>query len=196
MKIKILLLITLFFNGLWATTYENGEDASDWTISDNRPSGATVNSVVDNGNNVIEFNGSGVRNAYLLGDKRDSSDAWSNDEAKKIKWSMKFNKSFRISVFVETTKGPRVLYYDNRSSKSKRRTKIHYGLGSDSSNGEWKTITRDLESDIQEFESDNELEMVYGFEVRGNGMVDDILLFNSIVPPAIDPTTIPITIFD
>ena len=178
MKIKLIILIAMLTNWLLATTlYENGDDASDWRVSDNRPAGATVSSVPDNGGNVIEFKGHGMKNAYLLGDKRASTKAWNNSKDKNLRWSMKFNKSFRISVYVKTSNGLRVLYYDNKSSKGKRRTKIHYGLGHQSSNGEWQTITRDLESDIQEFESDNKLEMVYGFEVRGSGMVDDIALF-------------------
>ena len=191
MKIKLIILIAMLTNWLLATTlYENGDDASDWRVSDNRPAGATVSSVPDNGGNVIEFKGHGVKNAYLLGDKRDSADAWNNSEDKKIEWSMKFNESFRISIFVETTDGARVLYYDNKKGKGKRRTKIHYGLGSDSSNGEWQTITRDLEADLKAFESDNKIETVYGFMVRGSGRVDDIILFNIPIPHCLNPITL------
>ncbi len=178
MKLKLIFIIAILTNWLLATTlYENGDNASDWVVIDNRPSGATVSSVIDSyGGNVIEFNGHGVRNAYLLGDKRASVKAWNNSEDKNIKWSMKFDKSFRISIYVKTSMGSRVIYYDNKSGKGKRRTKIHYGLGSDSNNGEWQTITRDLEADIKAFESNNKLEMVYGFEVRGSGRIDNIFM--------------------
>ena len=179
MKLKLIFIIAILTNWLYGTTlYEDGNSASDWVVSDNRPSGATISSVADNGENVIECNGHGKKNAYLLGDKRASSKSWDNSDDKNITWSMKFNESFRISVYIKTTNGSRVLYYDNKSSKGKRRNKIHHGLGSQSSNGEWQTVSRDLEADLQEFESNNELEMVYGFEVRGSGMVDNITLIS------------------
>ena len=178
MKIKLIILITLFLTSMLgaSTIYEDGHGVSNWRISDNRPSGATVNSVIEDGNSVIELNGTGVKNAFLLGDKRASSRAWDNVDDTNITWSMKFDSSFKISIFVNTTKGKRVLYYDNRLGQGKRRTKIYYGLGSQISDREWHTITRDIVADIKRFEPTNELIMVYGFEVRGSGKIGSIFM--------------------
>ena len=176
MKSKLIFVITMLLTS-WlysGTVYEDGDDASDWTVSDNRPSGATVSSVDDNGENVIQLQGNGIRNAYLLGDKRASSNAWNNSSDKNITWSMKFDDSFRISVYVKTTRGSRVISYSNKSRNRKRRNRLYYGLGSSYSDGNWHTITRNIESDIQELERGNELLVVYGFMVRGSGLVDDI----------------------
>ena len=136
--------------------------------------GATT--VYEDGNSVIELNGTGVKNAFLLGDKRASSRAWDNVDDTNITWSMKFDSSFKISIFVNTTKGKRVLYYDNKLGQGKRRTKIYYGLGSQISDGNWHTITRDIEADVKRFESNNQLVTVYGFMVRGSGRVGSIFM--------------------
>ena len=53
-------------------------------------------------------------------------------------------------------------------------TYVHHGLGSNSRNGSWQTFTRDLQADLQEFESDNEIISIDGFLIRGTGRVDDI----------------------
>jgi hypothetical protein len=171
-RIMVMLLTTLFFsNWLYGTVYEDGNGAINWRVSDNKPSGATIHTVLDDNRSVIEFKGRGVKNAYLLGDKRDSNNAWNNTQNRYITWSMKFDSSFRISLFIKTKKGSRVIYYDNKSGKGERRKKIHYGLGGDSTNGRWQTITRDIEADIQAFETNNKLVTVYGFMVRGNGKI-------------------------
>ena len=181
MKIKLIILITLFLTSMLgaSTIYEDGHGFYNWKVSDNRPSGATVNTVTEHRNSVIEFNGIGIKNAFLLGDKRDSNRAWESYDNRYIAWSMKFSSSFKISIFVNTTRGKRVLYYDNRQGQGKRRKKIHYGLGSEISNGEWQTIIRDIETDIKRFEPNNELVTIYGIEVRGNGKIDNVIGYTS-----------------
>ncbi|SFV70107.1 Chitinase [hydrothermal vent metagenome] len=193
MKTKLILLIAILTNWLWATTiYENGDDASDWRISDNRPSGATISSVSDNGGSVIEFDGSRKRNAYLLGDKRASSSAWNNSEDRNISWSMKFNESFEISIFVKSKNGDRVISYGDKKSRKRRgrrgKSKIYFDISSEFQMNQWQTFARDLEADLKSSESDNELEMVYGFMVRGSGRVDDIKMGKESTPQS--PTNI------
>ena len=183
MKIKLILIIAMLTNWLGATTiYENGDDASDWKISDNRPSGATISSVSDNGGKVIEFHGSKKRNAYLLGDKKASNSAWNNSQDRNISWSMKFNESFQISVFVKSKNGNRVISYSDKKSKQKRgrrdKTKIHFDISSEFQTNQWQTFTRDLEADLKTSENNNELEVVYGFMVRGSGRVDEIKMIS------------------
>jgi len=57
MKIKLIILITLFLTSMLgaSTIYEDGHGFYNWKVSDNRPSGATVNTVTEHRNSVIEF---------------------------------------------------------------------------------------------------------------------------------------------
>jgi len=82
-------------------------------------------------------------------------------------------------VAVETTKGSRMMQYTSGTTDkgiSSSGTYIHHGLGTQSRDGTWQTFTRDLEADLQEFESDNSIISVNGFLVKGSGRVDDVKL--------------------
>ncbi len=90
---------------------------------------------------------------------------------------MKYSDSFVIYISTQTTKGHRYIYYtasDTDKGMHENGTYIHHGLGTTANNGSWQTFTRDLEADLKEYESDNELLSINGFLIRGNGRVDDI----------------------
>ncbi len=53
---------------------------------------------------------------------------------------------------------------------------IHYGIGSDSIDGRWRTFTRDLQADLEQAQPGVRLLTVNGFLIRGSGKVDDIML--------------------
>jgi len=166
--------------------YENAEDGNTngWSVYDNTPAGATISNVYDDNrqSSVIELNGDGWNNGYVL---RKSSDgtAWNNTEETIIQWSMNYNEHFLVYISVETIKGHRYIYYTPSNSNgglSSNGRYIHHGLGSASINGEWQTFTRDLEADLKEFESDNDIISVNAFLIRGNGKVDDIWMGNGL----------------
>ena len=78
---------------------------------------------------------------------------------------------------METTAGRRYLVYepvdyDNLGSG----TYVHYGLGSDVTDGRWHTFTRDLEADLADAQRGARILEVNGFLIRGSGKVDDIKL--------------------
>jgi|GEM_PF-1200480 len=166
------------------TVYENAEDGNTngWSVYDNTPAGATISNVYDENrqSSVIELNGDGWNNGYVL---RKSSDgtAWNNTEETIIQWSMNYSERFLVYISVETIKGHRYIYYTPSNSNgglSSNGRYIHHGLGSASINGEWQTFTRDLEADLKEFESDNDIISVNAFLIRGNGKVDDVQMSN------------------
>lgn len=186
MKKIILLMTILFVHCLFATTvYEDAEDGSTsrWTSS----KGTVTNEVdADKSSRVIVLDGRKKRSSYLLGAKRDSSEAWNNSSDKNISWSMKFNESFEISVFVKSKNGNKILTYSDKNSRRKSRRgkkKIHFNISSEFQKNQWQTFTRDLEADLKTSESSNELISVYGFMVRGSGRVDDIKMGED-TPPA------------
>jgi hypothetical protein len=106
--------------------------------------------------------------------------------------------AFEFRVFVETQNGHRELIYTLGAENLgliENGTTIHHGLGDDRVRGSvwsgddpmnelglWQTLTRDLQEDIWDFEPNNNLISVNGFQVRNSGLVDDIkMLSNAVV---------------
>jgi len=94
---------------------------------------------------------------------------------------MNFSSNFTIYIRINTSYGLKYLYYTpvtyNLGRQSQNRY-IHHGLGLDAKNGSWRTFSRDLEADLQEFEPGNKILAVLGFLVRGGGKIDDIQLLS------------------
>jgi len=187
---------------------ENG--ISNWYITDTTPDGASVTVVYDNdevqinqvrgeepllyayNDNAIFLNGNHRNNAFTLG--ASSGDrSWNNRTEQILQWKMRTSEHFTIIVHILTTKGQReLLYTDSRSNSGMLSNgfQIHHGIGI-SRNGEgvpygqgtdnrWKTFSRDLADDLKDYESDNRLLAVNGITVRGNTLIDDIELLNSV----------------
>jgi len=159
-KIIFFLWILISLNSLAnATMYEDAEDnnTNGWSIYDNTPAGATISVVYDNNSNVIDLNGSGLENGYILGSFDDDS-SWKNTHESILKWDMESNESYTIYIRLKTTKGYRYLYYtatDVNYGIGNNIEFIHHGLGVGSIDGVWHSYSRDLEADLKEFEPDN-----------------------------------------
>ena len=102
---------------------------------------------------------------------------------------MKYDEDFVVYISVDTQKGHRFLYYDNRESDGGWISDVisghdidsryvHYGLGTEASDGTWRTFRRNLEEDLKEVEPDNAIVSVNAFLIRGSGLVDDIEMSN------------------
>ncbi len=173
---------TYTYNTLGALTGVNTIKAQSdkWHLYDAEPVGASISTLYDEDkqSHVIEFSGARTSNGYRIGYTGNTNpNSWNNTTDKTIQWSMKYSDSFIVYISTQTTKGHRYIYYtasDTDKGMHENGTYIHHGLGADAYNGSWKTFTRDLEADLQEYESDNELLSVNGFLIRGNGRVDDI----------------------
>jgi len=194
----------LFFNSLlFATVYEDATDGNinGWSVYDKTPEGANISNIYDKGNQVIQLQGAGTENGYMLGDWSGGANAWNNTTKRTITWRMKYDEDFVVYVSVDTQKGHRFLYYDNReadggwisdviSGHEIDSRYVHHGLGTEASDGSWRMFTRDLEEDLKEVEPDNAIVSVNAFHIRGSGLVDDIaLLEKSIYEHAEDINT-------
>ena len=146
--------------------YENGEDGTvvGWDIFDSDPAGATVTNVYDSAraSRVIELSGSGISNCYRL--RNADGSPWNDVNFKVMEWGMKYGGAFSVTISIQTKNGPRLLNYtpvdtDNLGTD----TNIHHGLGLQVMDGQWHTLTRNLEQDLKEAQPDNELQAVLAF---------------------------------
>lgn len=166
-------------------TYEDGNDATlaGWDIYDHDPAGASINSVYDSVRNsqVVSFSGSGTANGYRL--RNEDFSYWYDTTFTIMEWSMAYNEGYVVYIAAQTKEGFRYIYYTSaEDDRLGTGTYVHHGLGSASRDGNWHTIVRDLEADLQEAQPDNELEAVLGFLIRGSGRVDDIKTRESLIP--------------
>ena len=177
-KILIIFLGILFSSNIAsAINYGNR-----WSIYDNTPNGATVTIVYDNEkqDNIAQLSGSNMDNGYILGSFNDIA-SWNNSEDKILRWSMKYNENFVIYIKLKTTKGDRYLYYTPHNEdygRSDGSIYIHHGLGLSAKDNTWRTFTRDLEADLKEFESDNNLISTNTFLIRGTGSIFGVEMFS------------------
>ena len=156
---------------LSAITYEDAEDTNTdgWLIAGDTSGDVSVENVRDEerDSRVIELSGNGKDTQYKLGNKGGwkHTNTWNNKDNRQLKWSMKYNESFRVYVSISTENGNRYLTYSNKSEdrKGKNGSMVHHGLGENTIDGTWKTFTRDLESDWNEFVTDNPIISVNGF---------------------------------
>ncbi len=164
------------------TIYEDAEDGSikGWDIYDKNPTGAVIRNVFDNEKNsrVIEFQGAGTQNGYWL--RKENLAYWDNRTQFNISWSMKFSEPYIIYIYLYTNKGFKYLQYEPVDSNGLGSGDyIRIGLGSDTKDGKWHTITRDLQADLHLAQNDTDIIAVEAFLIRGSGRVDDIKLFSS-----------------
>ncbi len=171
---------TYTYNTLGALTDVNilKAQSDKWHVYDNTPVGASISTLYDEDkqSHVLEFRGDSTNNGYRIGYTGNTNpNSWNNTTDKTIQWSMNYSENFTVYISVQTTKGHRYIYYTaSDTDKGLNGNYIHHGLGVTSNNGLWQTFTRDLEADLKEYESDNELLSINGFLIRGNGRVDDI----------------------
>ncbi len=184
-KQQALMTILLLFSApqLYATVYEDGE-TTDWTIFDNTPNGGAVYNILDTNINssVIKLKGTKKKNGYMLGNKYGEAGDWNNLLEKNIKWSMKYSESFRVIIMLNTQDGARKLIYnpiDNNQGLSANGKNIRYGLGQHVKDGSWRTFRRNLEDDLQRYDSGNSIISINAFRIRGSGRVDDIELLQA-----------------
>jgi hypothetical protein len=163
------------------TVYEDAEDGNTagWTVYDKLPAGGKVDNVYDSDRQsyVIELTGSGTKNWYEL--RNTDGSAWHNQTQKIIQWSMNYSELFVVYIDVETTAGHRYLIYRPLDfDLLGLGENVYFGLGIDSIDGQWHTYVRDLQADLKLAQPDVDILEVNGFQIRGSGMVDDIIMLS------------------
>jgi len=165
------LMIIVLVSSANATVYEDAEDGrtDGWIAS----SGANVSNVYDDSkaSRVIQLE-SNTYKYYRINTPNSHG-------AKSIKWDIKLDYPFYIYIQVTTTKGNRQLYYNaiNRDY-GVTSSGIHHGLGTNAIDNNWHTFERNIEADIQEADSGNQLISINSFKIRAidKAYVDNIIL--------------------
>lgn len=133
--------------------------------------------------NVTVFTEHPDENFFVHGDWHDDTErSWANSTRTTIQWNSLFTSAdFRIYIEVATTDGHRLFTYKpldfDEGPGQNYPEYIRFGLGSDASDGTWKSFQRDLVADLNQFEPDNAIIQVNGFRMKGIGRIDNLRMF-------------------
>ncbi len=197
--IKITLSISLLATLSQAKVYEDAEDGNTqgWRVYDNTPSGATISNIKDNGNRVIKLSGDITRNAYIIGGTSKIPDKpykWDAREGSKLSFKIKFDLGQRPEILVAIRpahQSDKIRYIRYRSATrhdengwNRSGSILSIKLDETLENGEWLSITRDLEKDLQAYRhpfdpTKNRIVAVNGMIIYGSALVDDIQIERS-----------------
>jgi hypothetical protein len=91
----------------------------------------------------------------------------------KLEWRMRYGEAYDICVKLTTDQGTRYIHYTSDTSNTLGTGEsITYGLGAGGS--AWKTVRRDLQKDLWDAQSGNDIISIDGITVKGSGYLDDI----------------------
>ena len=173
--LRIIYLFFLFLLPVSAIVQEDAEDkkTSRWEIVYS-PTDAHVENFYERPkkSRVIHFEGEGVKSIYKFNAmKREKS---KEKKRKKyeywLSWEMKYKKDFVIILIVQTTQGESYLIYTSGNYNSYHQ----FGLGYSILDGEWHTIKRNLQKDLDYFDNREQLLYIKTFVIKGDGSIDNI----------------------
>jgi len=165
------------------TIYEDAEDGAiaGWDIYSDLSGFAGIINTYDaeRDSRVIELTGTTTIDGFRL--MAQSGESWNNTEQFVLEWNLKYTDYFIVYVDVETTAGRRYLYYspvdyDDLGSGEY----VRFGLGSYLQDGQWHTVVRDLQVDLNKAQRGVNILAVNGFLTRGSGMLDNIMLHTAL----------------
>ncbi len=176
------------------SVYEDAEDGGTggWVVYDATSPGTITNvSDASRASRFIKVSGGGLNTGYILYNFWEdlSTITWNNTTQFYISWAMRFGEPYIIYVECDTPQGVEYLYYTpDDTSRLNEGQYVHHGLGSGTKNGQWQTITRNLQADLGEAQAGNKVTSVRAFRVRGSGSLDDIILLSQLPQPNPVPT--------
>jgi Domain of unknown function (DUF6259)/D-glucuronyl C5-epimerase, beta-sandwich domain len=155
--------------------YEDGASAADWTISG---TGLSTASATDSetGSNVINFTGVTSRDGGKYFQK-----SISDNQGFDIAWDMKTSMSYYFDVIVSDTDGNwYYLVYDNhaRDYRLTSGTYVKIGLGTDTTDGEWRTFRRNLADDLY-YGAGKNIASVVKVMFFASGSIDNLVLYGN-----------------
>ncbi|WP_415839120.1 hypothetical protein, partial [Pseudoalteromonas byunsanensis] len=150
-------------------------NAGQWEIYSPNPPGATMTPTFDAeyGKEVMELQGSFRSNGYRL---RLSP----NQKGTIIAWDMNYAESYTVYISVNTTQGHRYMTYQKGTNSPYRgggsnQYAFHF-LSPETADGNWKTISRDLQADLSAVDPGTTITNINAVLVRGSGKIGEIRL--------------------
>jgi len=155
-----------YFEGVVIEDAEDGSIAR-WTIVNTDTPGEIINEVdPETGSRVIRFAGD-LKSQYLINLVPDDST---------LSFEMKFNEHYQIMIQTLTTLGNRYFYlYPEDTDRLGTGINIFLGLGSNSTTGNWQSISINLKEILSKAQPNNSLQKVFLIRFIGNGSVDNII---------------------
>lgn len=165
------------------TVYEDAQDQSTerWRIMQNASGTAKVNNVYDQqrSSNVIKLRAVALQDAFVL--TTASEQQWDNRSQFIVEWSIRTKSDHIVYLDCDTTAGHRYLQYrPDDFNQSGAGEYLHFGLDHSVLNGNWNTIRRDLQGDLNAAQPGAKIVRVNRLIVRGTGRLDDIRLMDSL----------------
>ena len=170
--LKTICLFSFFLLPLSAIVQEDAEDkkTSRWEIVFS-PTEAHIENYYDRvkKSRVIHFEGEGVKSIYKFNamkknkSKREKYAYW-------LSWEMKYKKDVVIILILQTTQGESYLIYTAGNHNSYHQI----GLGESIVDGEWHTINRNLQEDLNYFDNRKQLLSIETFVIKGDGSLDNL----------------------
>lgn len=159
------------------TVYEDAEngDILGWEIYDNTPPMTIDNVVLDEvRGRVIHLDGAGFQNSVNF---RGDFGALNNKSEFVLHWDMMMDDGWSNTVAIWTNNGWRRIVY-HFSDVEQTSPNIYYiKLGRQ--DGQWRSITRNLQDDMEMLEPGTIVTNVVFMGFRGSGYVDNIYLMNA-----------------
>ncbi|WP_415839108.1 putative Ig domain-containing protein [Pseudoalteromonas byunsanensis] len=163
-------------NQLLGDNLNHPVDTARWDIYDPTPEGATMKAVYDEqyGSEVLALQGAGKSNGYRL--QNPGKTPWDALE-KTISWDMKYSENFTVYISVDTDKGHRYITYNpGTHGASLGGQYAQIPLPVNTTDGNWYSVTRDLQADLQSVEPDNNIKNINAMLVRGSGRIGNVSL--------------------
>jgi len=166
-----------------ATIYEDAESqkVDNWSIISNYSNEANIINTYDDETHsrVIYLDAKIIDNDRQSWDTFQFNGIDSNQSNSFLQWSMKFSQVFTIKINISTSKGGRWLsYIPKDTGAGLYADQIILGIGSDTTNDQWHTITRDLNQDLQRYEADNNFTKINYITITGGGYIDNIISYD------------------
>jgi len=174
--LSIPLFLILFSSFLFSTTYENASNkkTTKWHVLE-RFSKGVIKNIYDKKkkSRVIKLSGNATKSVYILMPKKKSFQRKKGEDL--FQWEMNYHEDFVIMIGMNTLKGKRYLIYTSGDKDSY----LQYGLGADSTSGQWKQYARNLQEDLEYSDKYNKIININSFVIKGSGMVDNIKMVKS-----------------
>ena len=120
---------------------------------------------------VIKLSGFGLHNSFVF--RGEKGAALSPSGKNVLQWKMKYKEPFIVDVELLTNEGTKHLLYSDLSEKvNNKDLYIHIGLGTRFNDGNWHTVTRDLQEDLGSMVP--KIKSINSISFKGTGYIDDI----------------------